>query len=149
MTTINEQNHSARLRARLMEHLTSARQHGLLAALVLTGLAVPVAAQTPPDCNSNAVGTSISPTINGNPIGPGQAVVPGQEIQYFVTVFVPTVPFIYCDVVGGQLSVTFPNWQAAPPLRSGCVSRLAHARTLRAPSRLPLLLSDTPLQKLR
>ncbi|MHC5004838.1 MAG: HYR-like domain-containing protein, partial [Planctomycetota bacterium] len=92
-----------------------------VAALTFGAAAIPVTGQEQPEnCNASSVGVRLVPTINLVPIEPNTCVIPGQEITYRTAPFVsPNPPEIfqirYCDVVGGQLGVTFPNWQAALP----------------------------------
>jgi hypothetical protein len=74
------------------------------------------AAEQPPGCNGNFVAAGISPLAEGQPIAPGLGVVPGQTINYRVTLWIPEAspPFIFCDVAQGQLSVTLPSWLTIP-----------------------------------
>ncbi|MHC5005620.1 MAG: hypothetical protein ACYTJ0_21170, partial [Planctomycetota bacterium] len=81
------------------------------------------AGESPPDCNANSLGTALIPTIEGVPVPPGECVLPGLPIDYVVSVFVsendPNKPdVIFCDAMGGQLSVTFPDFNVLP-LREG------------------------------
>ncbi|MHC5004811.1 MAG: DUF7507 domain-containing protein, partial [Planctomycetota bacterium] len=96
----------------------------LAAAGLPWALAAPAPAdEEPPGCNGNSIGTALIPTVEGVPVPPGECVIPGQGIDYIASVFVsPNDPgkpdVIYCDVLGGQLSVTFPDYEDLP-LRPG------------------------------
>ncbi|MHC5003948.1 MAG: hypothetical protein ACYTJ0_12570 [Planctomycetota bacterium] len=90
----------------------------LLGALILAVSAPVTAQESPEGCNSSAVGVSLVPTLALTPIPPETCVIPGQEITYRTVPFVspnppPALGITYCDVVGGQLGVTFPDWRAA------------------------------------
>jgi hypothetical protein len=74
--------------------------------------------EQPPGCNANSLGAALVPLIEGAPVMPQDCVLPGQQLQYFVNLFVspndPAVPqVIFCDAIGGQVAVTFPNWMTA------------------------------------
>ena len=76
--------------------------------------------EQPPGCNASAVGVRLVPTVNLVPIPPDTCVIPGQEITYRTNPFIspnppPVLGIVYCDVFGGQLGVTFPNWEDALP----------------------------------
>jgi hypothetical protein len=76
--------------------------------------------EEPPGCNASAVGVRLVPTVNLVPIPPDTCVIPGQGITYRTNPFIssnppPQLGIVYCDVLGGQLGVTLPNWEAALP----------------------------------
>ncbi|MHC5003457.1 MAG: hypothetical protein ACYTJ0_10070, partial [Planctomycetota bacterium] len=75
--------------------------------------------ESPEGCNANALGAALIPTVGGVPVPAGQCVIPGQQIDYIASVFVsPNNPddpqVVFCDVMGGQLSVTLPNYEITP-----------------------------------
>ncbi|MHC5001824.1 MAG: hypothetical protein ACYTJ0_01755 [Planctomycetota bacterium] len=92
-----------------------------LSSATLALSSVASAQEQPSGCDATAVGVRLVATVNLSPIPPDTCVLPGQSIIYRTAPFVPLNPLfpacgvIYCDITAGQLSVTFPNWEAALP----------------------------------
>ena len=82
-----------------------------LAAALVAGLAQQAVAESPEGCHANSVTVGITAMIDGSAVQPGQGVMSGDELTFRVTVAsAPHSPSaIYCDVEGGQLSVTLPD----------------------------------------
>ncbi|MHC5002600.1 MAG: hypothetical protein ACYTJ0_05705, partial [Planctomycetota bacterium] len=91
----------------------------LTGAVALAGPRAALGQESPEGCNATSLGAALIPTVEGVPVPPGQCVIPGQGIQYIASVFVsendPNKPdVIFCDAMGGQLSVTLPNYEDLP-----------------------------------
>jgi hypothetical protein len=93
------------------------RTRSLLGALAALVASPALAGEDPDGCNATAVSAVLSAYLDGEPVPPGECLLPGEVLSYQVVLFVPFnfPPFAFCDVIGGQLSVTFPNWWAQPP----------------------------------
>jgi hypothetical protein len=85
----------------------------LFLGLLIAALALPAIAQLPQPatCNSIGIGISLKSVVGGSTtLGP---VYQGDLITYRVSVSVPSDQD-NCDVIGGQLSVTFPDGTVVP-----------------------------------
>ena len=71
------------------------------------GMVLPAIAESPPGCDTNAVGIAITAYKGGSPTtGP---VYVGDVITYRITLSVPTASGVCCDFSVGQLSATLPD----------------------------------------